>query len=33
VLVAERGLNANYHYHAIQAWKIRADGMIVDAAV
>lgn len=33
VLVAERGVNANYHYHGIQAWRIQADGTIVDAVV
>jgi len=30
-LVAARGLNANYHCHAIQAWRIMADGKVVDA--
>lgn len=30
-LVAARGLNSNYHCHAIQAWRITADGRVVDA--
>jgi len=32
-LVAERGLNSDYHCNAIQHWKIHMDGTVVDAAV
>ena len=31
-LVAERGLNAYYHYNGIQAWSVAADGSIGRAA-
>jgi sulfane dehydrogenase subunit SoxC len=33
VLVAERGVNSDYHCNAIQAWRVRADGTVVDVAV
>lgn len=32
-LVAERGLNSNYHCNATQGWKVSADGTVVDAAL
>jgi sulfane dehydrogenase subunit SoxC len=32
-LIAVRGLNSNYHCNAIQAWRIKPDGAVVDAAV
>ena len=32
-LIAVRGLNSNYHCNAIQRWRIRTDGTVVDAAV
>ena len=31
-LVAERGLNAYYHYNGLQAWSVAADGSIARAA-
>jgi sulfane dehydrogenase subunit SoxC len=27
-LVAQRGLNSNYHYNAIQSWSVAANGEI-----
>ena len=32
-LVEARGVNSNYHCNAVQAWKVNADGSVVDAAV
>lgn len=32
-LVAERGLNSNYHCNVIQGWRVHEDGTIVDAAL
>ena len=29
-LVAIRGVNSNYHNNSIQAWKITADGKIIN---
>ena len=32
-LVEARGVNSSYHCNAVQAWKVNADGSVVDAAV
>jgi sulfane dehydrogenase subunit SoxC len=31
-LVAERGLNAYYHYNGIQAWGVAPDGSVANVA-
>jgi len=32
-LVTARGVNSNYHFNAIQGWKVQADGAVIDAAI
>jgi sulfane dehydrogenase subunit SoxC len=32
-LVEARGVNSNYHCNAIQGWKVKGDGTVVDAAL